>query len=200
MTIKHAAVCVLAVVAATLAATVPQMPVRLTFEAIVIVATVAGAWRASAAAAMPVAETAAAPADVALYQRDRRNPIIERESGLFVDWYLRLRLEEEVARATRFREFFCVALIQAEPADKKAVLFGVKSSLRKVDYAADLGGGVAVVLPNTDRAGAEVWRTRLPSIARIATLAEFPTDGSTVSALLGEETWAFRPIDSGHAA
>jgi hypothetical protein len=201
---RHLVVVGCGVIAAALAASVPQLPVRIAFEAIVAVATAVGVWRAGLALAPAFAKAESAapaePIDAVTYRRDRRNPIMDRDTGLFVDWYLRLRLEEEIARATRFDERFCVATFQSEPADRKAMLFGLKSSLRKVDYAAEVGGAVAVVLPNTQRPGAEVWRSRLPAAAQVASLVQFPDDGKTVSELLGEEQWAFRPVDGGRAA
>jgi hypothetical protein len=199
--VQRLAVPALGLIVAALAALVPQLAVRIAFEMTVVAATAFGTWRAfvltsASSPASGEASPALAPVEVAAYRRDRRNPIVDRESGLFVDWYMRLRLEEEIARAARFGERFCVAVVSAEPSTKAAMLPALKASLRKVDYAADLGTAVAVVLPNTDRSGAEIWRSRLPAGAPVAHLAEYPADGKTVNAMLGEEQWAFRPDDT----
>jgi hypothetical protein len=128
---------------------------------------------------------------------DRRRPIVDRETGLFVRWYFLLRLEEEIARGARFGERFTVARIATRGA-RDGVVQGLAQSLRTVDYAGDLDDAIAIVFPNTATAGAQAWKlkrlgTALPPSA--VTFREYPVDGQTASALIGEAAW-----DSAEAA
>lgn len=189
-----ALVAVLALVAATLTAAVDNTAVRVVLGVVVAVATVAATYRAGAAAAGEAGETRAVRTepDLAVIRQDRRNPIFDRATGLFTDWYVRLRLEEEIARAARYGQHFTVATITSEAAITTATTAALAKTLRHVDYAADLGPAVVVVLPNTATEGAEIWRDRLelPGSCQVS-LREYPNHGKTVSDLLGEDQWAW---------
>ena len=123
---------------------------------------------------------------------DRRSPIIDRVSGLYMDWYFRLRVEEEITRAERFGQRFSVVRLPTRDSTGADVARSISASLRDVDCAGDLGYAIAVLLPNTDGRGARIWREKRlnpavdPSVIRIS---EYPTDGQTLSQLLGDDAW-----------
>jgi hypothetical protein len=191
-----ALVAVLALVAALLAAAVDNAAVRAVLGAVVATATVVATYRAAASAALMVgADTLRAlpsEPDLTVIRQDRRNPIFDRTTGLFTDWYVRLRLEEEIARAARYGQHFTVATITSDAPITRDLTSAVAKTLRHVDYAADLGPAVVVVLPNTATEGAEIWRDRLtlPGACSV-NIREYPNDGKTVSDLLGEDQWAW---------
>lgn len=142
----------------------------------------------------PVAEARPdAPPRLASIIGDKRRPIVDRESGLYVDWYFRLRVEEEIARAERFGQRFSVVSLPTFDVEGQPTSQTVSGGLREVDYAGDLVETIAVVLPNTDAQGARIWSERrlqgrfLPEQIRIS---EFPADGNTSSQMLGEMPWA----------
>jgi GGDEF domain-containing protein len=195
MNTRLATTLLMAVVAGASASAVDSMGVRIIMASVVAIAAVVAATRATRGAAESAETRAPAPAasvpDLRAIGRDRRRPIVDRASGLCVDWYFRLRLEEEIARASRFGQPFAVALIAGRP-DLSELASSLGRSLRSVDYAADLGGVVAVVLPNTSPEGAETFRERLASRFEGAEIqiAEYPRDGLTVSRLLGIEEWS----------
>jgi hypothetical protein len=189
-------VVVLALVAAVLGAAVDSIAVRMTLAVIIPIAAVVATHRAAAssagAAAAEAVRAVRAEADLTYIRQDRRNPIVDRMTGLFTDWYVRLRLEEEIARAARYGQHFTVATIASDGPIGKEVTSALAKSLRHVDYAADLGPAVVVVLPNTTTEGAEIWRDRLelPDPCQVD-LREYPNAGKTVSELLGEDQWAW---------
>ncbi len=127
---------------------------------------------------------------------DRRRPTIDRDSGLCSAWYFRLRLEDEIARAARYGMRFTVLTIgrdEAPPFPTLAPL--LHKHLRTVDYAADLGSALAVVLPNTTRAGAQVVVERICAerTKTAITMSEYPIDAETPAKLLGEHDWQTSP-------
>lgn len=135
---------------------------------------------------------ASTPETLSRFTVDRRRPTFDRDTGLCVNWYFRLRVEEEIARAERYHEPFTMITISgATPAVIERTRLSIKQSLRTIDFAGDLGNKIAVLLPHTDRAGARVVAGRLASLAHGADirLAQFPQDGTTVSHLLGDDEW-----------
>jgi hypothetical protein len=178
---------------------------RVGFSAVVVLATLLGARRAMAAesplergASPPQLRVVRPEPDLAAMRQDRRNPVVDRNTGLFTDWYLRLRLEEEISRAARFGQRFAVVTIASAEGVGRDVTAQLARALRHVDYAADLGPAIAVVLPNTDADGAEIWRDRLDLPATCQTrIGIYPRDGKTVSTLLGEDQWAWPARDFG---
>jgi hypothetical protein len=65
----------------------------------------------------------------------------------------------------------------------------MKQWLRETDFGGDLGEVLALCLPNTDKASAEPVLTRLTTLVEglHVSLAEYPADGASLAALLGEE-------------
>ena len=185
-----------ALVAGILVANVDSALGRSLLGVVVLVATVVGAVRARdvSAAQYGAAALMLVPSDpeVRAFRQDRRNPIIDRATGLFTDWYVRLRLEEEIARAERYGQRFSVVTVTSETPIDREVTRAIGAALRHVDYAANLGPALAIVLPNTNADGAAIWRDRLQLPGSLdVRIHEFPTAGKTVAALLGEDSWAW---------
>lgn len=122
--------------------------------------------------------------------------IHDDESGLYTDWFLRLRIEEEMDRSKRYDQPFTVLRIRASgPHDAgQQVTKGwlsdqIQRELRKSDLAALLrDGSVGIMLPNTRRPGARRVQLRLskalaPVGAQVG-LACFPEDGKDAVGLL----------------
>jgi GGDEF domain-containing protein len=150
-------------------------------------------------AAPPSGAHDAAPVVIA----DRRRPTIDRDTGLCSAWYFRLRLEDEIARAARYGTRFTVLNIARDEAPPFLTLAPLlHKHLRTVDYAADLGNALAVVLPNTTRAGAQVVVERMRAErANISiSVAEYPIDAETPAKLLGEHDWQTSPEHVDEAA
>jgi hypothetical protein len=124
--------------------------------------------------------------------QDRRKPTLDRDSGLCMNWYFRIRAEDEIARAERYATNFTVVAVHGdETTTMTAAGRALKHMLREVDYAGDLGDYIAIVLPNTGTKGAEVIAARVNATAGLTAtrIATFPTDGATLSQLLGEPEW-----------
>src|SRR5262249_39906709 len=124
--------------------------------------------------------------------QDRRRPIFDRESGAYSAWYFRLRIEEEISRAERFGERFAIVSISSTPeARLDAGEIASGHWLREVDFAGNLGSTLAVALPKTDRNGAQIFVDRLlPKVPNLEVrISEYPGDGKTLDALLGEDEW-----------
>lgn len=121
---------------------------------------------------------------------------ISCRDGLFaVEWYFRLRLDEEIRRAERYRLTFAVLLVQPPRRRRKLDVRAttdwfsehVVGQLRGSDLPAILNdGSVAVLLPNTGREASvslRIQRGLANSDCRIG-LATFPEDGAEVEDLL----------------
>lgn len=124
--------------------------------------------------------------------QDRRKPTFDRDTGLCLTWYFRLRAEDDIARAERYSTTFAVLTVQgAEGTTMTSAGRTLKNMLREVDYAGDMGDYIAIVLPNTDRAGADTLAARLAESTKLTAtrVAAFPADGTTISQLLGEPEW-----------
>jgi hypothetical protein len=129
---------------------------------------------------------------------DRRRPTFDRQTGLLAEWYFRLRMEEEIARAKRYGHALTgLALSPNRPENIEAVRDVARTCLRGVDFAADLGGVIGVCLPDTPREGAQVVIDRIAAASAEIDIhvGEYPTDGLTMSALLNETAWRTRPPD-----
>jgi hypothetical protein len=125
-------------------------------------------------------------------QSDRRKPTFDRDTGLYANWYFRLRVEEEIARASRYGHPFTMLRITAEdPQMLEAPRLALKGWLRDVDFAGDLGDKLAALLPNTTREGSAVVIHRLETLAPNLRMdvAQYPVDGATIAQLLGESEW-----------
>lgn len=123
---------------------------------------------------------------------DRRKPTFDRDTGLCLAWYFRLRAEDEIARSERYVLAFSVLCVKGrEGLTMSGAGRALKHALREVDYAGDMGDYIAIVLPNTGREGAERLAERLASVAQLTAsrIAAYPEDGTTLSQLLGEPEW-----------
>ena len=124
--------------------------------------------------------------------QDNRRPTLDRETGLCTAWFFRLRAEDEIARGERYGMPFSVVVCEgADGVTTRIAGRALKSVLREIDYAGDLGTGIAVILPNTNRDGADTLAARLQDVAGVAVtrVAAFPGDGNTLAQLLGEPEW-----------
>lgn len=148
-------------------------------------------WRVGAAAlGGTITRAHGLPNRLKLVTNDHRRTTFDRETGLHTEWYFRLRVDEEIARAKRYRQPFAVIMVAAGQRQVlDAVRITMKQWLREVDYAGDLGEVLVLCLPNTDRAAAESVVQRLTSLVGglHVSLAEYPTDGTDLATLLGEE-------------
>ena len=166
---------------------------RTILQLVTISAATIMAWRAGAVARAHKAGTAAAhPPQMTLLGGDSRLPTIDRLSGLYANWYFRLRVDEEIVRANRYGLAFAIVKITADSvASLDAARFAVHRVIRKIDLAANLADGLAILLPHTRATGARVVADRL--CAQVPglqfSISAYPASGKTVSALLGEEEW-----------
>lgn len=179
--------------AVALASNVDPVGLRLALQAIAVLAFITMAWTVARPRGYIIEEAPAlSPAEAKALGGDRRRPTFDRETGLLTNWYFRLRAEEEIARATRYGQPFTImSLVADTPVALATPRLSIKHWLRQVDFAGDLGNAIAVLLPNTDRAGAAVAVARLTKLlpdTRIR-MAEYPVDGSTLAQLLGDEEW-----------
>lgn len=129
--------------------------------------------------------------------RAERFSVYNDESGLYTDWYFRLRLREEIERSRRYGLHFAVLLVKPSGLHQEAEVqaasawFGerIRRHLRRSDLPAFLqDGSLGVLMPNTGRRAAVALRHRvvkeLAPVEPRAGLACFPTDGEAVSGLL----------------
>lgn len=124
---------------------------------------------------------------------NERPAVFDRSAGGYVDWYLRHRLEEEIARSSRYGQPFALVLIGSEagrfPADAGSVFSSLAATFRDADLVVHLGAlRFIVVLANTDRDGAKLATERLlvqlPLQDVRVGLACYPGDGETWQELL----------------
>jgi hypothetical protein len=153
-------------------------------------AVAACSWRVGAAAlGGTITRAHGVPRRLSLVAHSERlTPMLDRETGIYADWYFRLRIDEEIARAQRYGQAFTLIGIGADsPEALAAVRQLAQESLREVDFAGDLGDRLALCLPNTSRSGA--WRVAVQLTETTGDLqlhlAEYPADGATLGALLG---------------
>lgn len=129
--------------------------------------------------------------------RVQRLSIYNDETGLYNEWYFRLRFQEELERSRRHEQRCGLVLIESSALSCDAVRqeqegwFGetIRSHLRKTDVAALLQDGqVAVLLPNVGRRAAQNLSRRLLEHLGFAEhqigQASFPDDGQDLTALL----------------
>ncbi|HYM16728.1 MAG TPA: hypothetical protein VEZ14_14340 [Dehalococcoidia bacterium] len=189
-----------AVAAASL---VDPLALRVALEAMAVAAFVAMAWHVGVSEPREIAQAeivGISAAQTKALQADRRRPTFDRDTGLYANWYFRLRVEEEIARASRYGQPFTMLRISAVTPDALNVpRLALKGWLREVDFAGDLGDMLAVLLPNTTRTGAAVVTARLEGLAPNVTMliAEYPADGATLDQLLGDVDWR---VTDGNAA
>lgn len=184
---------ILGTVAVALATNVsePNWRVIMMFTAVGSVA--AASWRVGAAAlGGTITRAHGVPGRLSMVaKRERRAPVLNEDTGLVSDWYFRLRIDEEIARAQRYGQPFTLIEISASSPETLEVVRSIaQDALREVDFAGDLGEQVAVCLPNTSRSGAWSVVARLTEVAKgiDIKLSEFPVDGSTLVALMGVDS------------
>lgn len=150
----------------------------------------AASWRVGAAALGGTLTRAhGVPNRLSLVARsEKRRPLADVDTGLHADWYFRLRVDEEIARARRYGHAFTIIGIGNDTGAPRDVRSVVADSLRETDFAGDLGHQIVVCLPNTARSGAWSLVTRMTEFTKglDIKLAEFPADGETLSALLDD--------------
>jgi hypothetical protein len=193
---------ILGVAAVSVTSTIDPSALRVVLLASAVAAIVAAVWRAAVVTRetgiAAEADVAVASSDLLRVTRDRRLPIFDRDTGAFTAWYFRLRVDEEIARADRFGERFCVISIGCDARSGPHVEAVAAKKLRTVDFAGNLGSSVAIVLPRTDREGAEIFAQRVigPLKSVAFRISEYPADAATVDGLLGEDEWhSLRPAD-----
>jgi hypothetical protein len=186
----------LGIAAVALSSMVDPAPLRVPLQVASVLALIVATWRActvDATAAEEEQHPAVTPIALERITGDRRRPTIDRDTGLLADWYFRLRLEEELARAQRYDQRF--TLLRMDVAEGHVAYDGIgsalRASLRGVDLAGTLGNTTCVLLPNTDRISAAPVIDRLRALSPTGelTVVECPTEASTLAAALGEEQW-----------
>ena len=118
-------------------------------------------------------------------------------TGLYKDWYFRLRLLEELERSQRYELSCSVLLIRPMALHREselwltsAALIGqLRTQLRRFDLPAFLEDGqMAVLMPNTGRRAAKTARQRIAKALELVEpafgLACFPGDGEDPQELL----------------
>jgi len=122
-----------------------------------------------------------------------RPAVYDRAAGAYVEWYLRQRLDEEIARSSRYGEPFALLLIGSEKgrfaADAATVFTALAGTFREADLVVHLGGlRFVVLLANTDREGTKLAAERLllqlPLQDVRVGMACYPGDGETWEELL----------------
>lgn len=169
--------------------------VELPLYVVIVAAVVAMAWRAAVVLESARADVAIAAVTPVVMQRigaDRRRPTFDRDTGLLADWYFRLRVEEEIARAQRYGQNFTMLRVTAASDDARGAIAGAaRTCLRAIDLAGSIGSTTCVLLPNTTRDAATIVANRLLELSPGAQIAaaECPTDAATLAGLLGETEW-----------
>jgi hypothetical protein len=183
----------LGTVAVAMADNVGSPALRFALIVTAIGSVAAMSWRVGAAALGGTLTRAhGLPDRLKMVAGDSKRTTFDRETGLHMEWYFRLRVDEEIARAKRYGQPFTVLTLTSEERQTlDAARITMKQWLREVDFAGDLGDMVALCLPNTARPNAEPVIARLTSVVQGLQVAasEFPADGPTVSKLLREEEW-----------
>jgi hypothetical protein len=195
-----APVALLAALAAIVASTVDPMAMRAALLLVAALAATAAAWFVAAANAegTPATVDLLPARQVQAIAADRRRPTFDRDTGLHAEWYFRLRIEEEIARARRYNQGFSLLVFSAQSSGILDVArVATKQYLREVDFAGDLGDWIVLCLPNTTRDGAEQVVGRLAKIVKglEVRVVEYPADGETLNTLLGEDEWRTRRDD-----
>ena len=182
---------VLGSIAIAIADHVDPASLRFILQFLAIGAVADMSWRVGAAAlGGSITRAHGLPERLRVVTDSHRRTTFDRETGIHEEWYFRLRVDEEIARARRYSYPFSLIMV-ASPSHKvlDAVRVTMKQWLREVDYAGDLGDALALCLANTPKAGAEIVLERLTGLVEgvHVSLSEYPSDGLTLAALLGEE-------------
>jgi|CXWL01.1.fsa_nt_gi hypothetical protein len=180
----------LGTVAVALADNVDRADWRFVLLFTAVGAVASASWRVGAAAlGGTITRAHGVPNRLTMLARsERRGPMMDERTGLHADWYFKLRIDEEIARAKRYGQPLTVIGISAPSKEALAqVRQTTQDSLREVDFAGDLGQQVAVCLPNTSRSGAWNVVARMTESTKgiDVKLSEYPEDGVTLASLLG---------------
>jgi GGDEF domain-containing protein len=121
----------------------------------------------------------------------RKLAIYERETGLFAQWYVTLRCDEECQRATRYQRPLALLLVESDVRDgalrsNDEITGWLHRQLRATDLAGYLGNArYLVLMPETKPTQAKRAIKRL--VAEVegseAGLSCFPEDGGTFEEL-----------------
>ena len=122
-------------------------------------------------------------------EEGRRLAIYDRQTGMYAYWYLQLRGDEEVSRASRYgKQLTCISLWAQDSADTAATAKTLKVALRDHDLAGYLNNGhFVILLLETGIIGANIVLERLRALLGedvIAVAVSYPEDGQTFDALL----------------
>lgn len=180
--------------AVAVAATIDVLVARSVLQTIAVAAFLAIAWYVGLSDrndGEPADIIEISSAQATAMAADRRRPTFDRDTGLHANWYFRLRVEEEIVRATRYGQPLTLLCLTGTPAALRTPRLALKRWLRQVDFAGDLGEVIAVVLPNTSRDGAATLAERIEAhVPEIdIRVAEYPADGTTLAQLLGDSEW-----------
>lgn len=180
--------------AVAVAATIDALVARSVLQTIAVAAFLAIAWYVGLSDrndGEPADIIEISSAQATAMAADRRRPTFDRDTGLHANWYFRLRVEEEIVRATRYGQPLTLLCLTGSPAALRTPRLALKRWLRQVDFAGDLGEVIAVVLPNTSRDGAATLAERIDAhVPEIdIRVAEHPADGTTLAQLLGDSEW-----------
>jgi hypothetical protein len=186
-----APVLLLGTIAVALSENIKPVDWRFLLLFIAVGSVAAASWRVGAAAlGGTITRAHGVPHRLSLVARsERRHPLANHETGLHTDWYFRLRVEEEIARARRYGQPFTIVSIKTHTAaEMTAIGLTLAEELRQTDFAGDLGHLVAACLPNTTRSSAWSLVSRLTEVMRGVELrlSEFPEDGETLAGLLDD--------------
>ena len=133
--------------------------------------------------------------------RATRFSIHDDNSGLYADWYFRLRLQEEVERAKRYSVRFALMIVKpiGLHADAELISAGtwfaehLQRHLRRSDLPALLqDGSLGIIMPNTGhRAAATVQQRIAAELALVephSGVACFPQDAQAIAELVAVAT------------
>lgn len=124
-------------------------------------------------------------------EHGRKLVIYERDTGLYAQWYVTLRGDEECIRAQRYGHPLSILVIEPRTDTNSAPLSGALATwlatrTRATDIVGYLGNGRhVVIMPETAPDKASVFNARMLADAppaRLA-LAEYPADGATFEEL-----------------
>ncbi len=129
-------------------------------------------------------------ADVA--KAGRQLALYDPETGLFAAWFFRMRCQDECYRAVRYGRPLTLLLIEVRNngddfLSAVGYVLGDLRAGRRTDVPSQLGAGrFAVLLPETDTAGAEALASRLEALAPgvFTVVASHPGDGGNQEQLL----------------
>jgi GGDEF domain-containing protein len=127
-------------------------------------------------------------------QRRPRLSLYDTKTGLCADWYFKLRLQEEITRASRYGTPFGLMLVSVakpdDPGARDRVVAAMSQTFRDTDLVGhvDTDARFGVLLVNTDAESSELARMRLQAQLRdgdaSVTLACCPSDGTDWRELL----------------